>query len=64
MGTQGGSGFVHVCVKLLFTVLVVMHVVMLPSALTIFAALTYGALVLGQVGRLIMGSGEGAGLLA
>ena len=64
MGTQGTCGFVHVCVKLLFTVLVVMHVVMLPSALTIFAALTYGALVLGQVGKLIMGSGEGAGLLA
>jgi hypothetical protein len=59
MGTQGAGGFMHVCVKLLFAALVVMHVVMLPCALTIFAALTYGALVLGQVGKLMMGSGEG-----
>jgi hypothetical protein len=44
---------VELCIKLLFAVLVVIHVVRKPSTATILIALWYGPLAFGQVCALI-----------
>ena len=44
---------VELCIKLLFTVLLAIHVVRKPSNLTILVALTYGTIALVQVCSLI-----------
>ena len=56
-----GSASTHVGVKIVFAALVAAHVVVWPSAWSIFAAAAYAALVLGQVAKIWMDPSKESG---